>query len=302
MAQKVSQLLNECSTQDTGDRTHLHYAASRGQLLTLYSLIKEGQNVNAHTCNGITALHDACWTGHVYSARHLIQAGAKVNTLDIAGQSPLIYASTHGHSDCVKLLLDSGANPDLENQRIPPLHAAAFEGAIDCVKNLMSSGADIEAKDRQQDTPLLTASKRGKVHVATALLQAGANVNVSTQETCDTPLHIASRRHDQDLSRLLIEYGANLSAINKDNKKPSQVVKPEGQGGMEMASLFKYYEDNPMTLASICRFGLRQYLGPNKLNTIPDLPLPDLMKRYLRCDDIKSNQETTAEEDMHHSK
>ena len=51
-----------------------------------------------------------------------------MNVLDIAGQSPLFYASAHGHSECVKLLLNSGANPDLEQQRIPPLHAAAFEG------------------------------------------------------------------------------------------------------------------------------------------------------------------------------
>ena len=47
-----------------------------------------------------------------------------------AGQTPLAYASAHGHSECVKLLLESGAVPDLENQRVPPLHAAAFEGKV----------------------------------------------------------------------------------------------------------------------------------------------------------------------------
>ncbi len=71
-------MLYQGSMQDTGDRTHLHYAASRGQLITLYSLIKSGENVNRRTCNGVTALHDACWTGHTLSAKHLIQAGAMV--------------------------------------------------------------------------------------------------------------------------------------------------------------------------------------------------------------------------------
>ena len=37
----------------------------------------------------------------------------------------------------------------------------------------MSSGADIEAKNLQQDTPLMTACKQENVQAAAALLQAG---------------------------------------------------------------------------------------------------------------------------------
>ena len=37
----------------------------------------------------------------------------------------------------------------------------------------MSSGADIEAKNQQQDTPLITACKQENVPAAAALLQAG---------------------------------------------------------------------------------------------------------------------------------
>ena len=46
-------------------------------------------------------------------------------------------------------------------------------GAIECVNQLMSSGADIEAKNLQQDTPLMTACKQENVQAAAALLQAG---------------------------------------------------------------------------------------------------------------------------------
>ena len=70
----------------------------------------------------------------------------------------------------------------------------------------------------------------------------GADVNVTSSGTGDTPLHITSRRHDHDLSRVLIEYGANLSAINKENKKPSQLIANERQGSDKMTSLFKYYD------------------------------------------------------------
>ena len=62
--------------------------------------------------------------------RYLPIIAPQVNCLDVAGQSPLAYACAHGHSECVKLLLESGAVPDLENQRVPPLHAAAFEGKV----------------------------------------------------------------------------------------------------------------------------------------------------------------------------
>ncbi len=69
-------------------------------------------------------------------------------------------------------------------------------------------------------------------------LPTGANVNVTSSGTGDTPLHITSRRHDHDLSRVLIEHGANLSAINKENKKPSQLIANERQGSDKMTSLF----------------------------------------------------------------
>ena len=48
--------------------------------------------------------------------------------MDVSRQSPLLYATAHGHTECVQLLLESGADPNLANERVPPLHAAAFEG------------------------------------------------------------------------------------------------------------------------------------------------------------------------------
>ena len=62
----------------------MHYAARTGQLLVLDSLIREGQNVNVRTCDGVTALHDASWTGHAICAKHLIKAGAKASPLQVS--------------------------------------------------------------------------------------------------------------------------------------------------------------------------------------------------------------------------
>ena len=54
-----------------------------------------------------------------------------MNILDVPRQSPLLYATAYGHTACVQLLLDSGADPNLANERVSPLHAAAFEGETD---------------------------------------------------------------------------------------------------------------------------------------------------------------------------
>ena len=51
-------------------------------------------------------------------------------------------------------------------------------GHRECVNSLVGSGADVNAKDKQQYTPLHSAAAGGQAHTAKLLLELGADVSV----------------------------------------------------------------------------------------------------------------------------
>lgn len=78
---------------------------------------------------------------------------------------------------------------------------------------LTSEGADVNAADRDGNTPLINIVKRNRVNEAKLLIELGANVNANNHSE-DTSLTIAARRGYTSVIRLLAESGVALNAIN----------------------------------------------------------------------------------------
>lgn len=60
------------------DRTPVHEAARRGEILQLQQLIESGACVNAVTYDSITPLHEASLRGQTQCVKLLLAAGAQV--------------------------------------------------------------------------------------------------------------------------------------------------------------------------------------------------------------------------------
>ena len=92
----------------------IHECANEGNVSQLETLIQEQKikNVNIPDESGQTALHFAADRGHINCVSTLIQFGANVNASDIDGISVLQSAVIGGQVDIARLLLQSGANPD----------------------------------------------------------------------------------------------------------------------------------------------------------------------------------------------
>lgn len=56
------------------------------------------------------------------------------------------------------------------------LIAACEKGNIELITQLLESGEDLEQRDRQGYTPLLTAAKLGYIEIISTLLKAGSNI------------------------------------------------------------------------------------------------------------------------------
>jgi len=75
----------------------------------------------------------------------------------------------------VKEFIKQGINVDVKNSNgLTPLLTASYYGHLDVVKELIKAGADVNAKTKSGDTALLYASEKRHLNVVKELIKAGA--------------------------------------------------------------------------------------------------------------------------------
>jgi hypothetical protein len=89
------------------------------------------------------------------------------------------------------------------------LHKAVRAGDLDKLRALLAQGAPLEARDREQYTPLMRAAERGQLETCRALLEAGADPLATDNNGVDA-LYIACCGGSLDIARELLQRGARL--------------------------------------------------------------------------------------------
>jgi len=109
-------------------------------------------------------------------ARLLLERGVDANGRKGNKWTPLHSAAVKGMLEIARALLDHGANPNVENdQGEAPLHVVS-QGKYDqkhgvlIARLLLERGADVNASDKDQYTPLYSASYFGRLEIARVLL------------------------------------------------------------------------------------------------------------------------------------
>jgi uncharacterized protein len=99
-----------------------------------------------------------------------------------------------------------------EIARYTGLHAAAQRGDVPQIQNLAAAKADLNARDSYGRTPLHVAVFARQREAVSALVKAGANINLLENDRYDG-ITIASVADDEDTLRLLLSLGANAKLI-----------------------------------------------------------------------------------------
>lgn len=185
-----------CPRKDEDGRTLLHSAAVGGNL-QLISLLVERCGKDAVTLadpEGWTPLLSAVSCGHEEVAKLLLSLGANPNAATRQGRTPLHYAASKGRVGMIKLLLQSGAIATTKDcTGALPLHRAAGAGRAEALRELLAATPKhvINAKDASGATSLLLAAVGG--HQAVALLLAGSGADVEAEDKeGQTPLGAAA--------------------------------------------------------------------------------------------------------------
>ena len=156
----------------------LHKSVLRLSDLQLESILAASTlEVNAVDSKGRPALSYAAARGDLMALRTLISFGANVQLSDHRGRSPLHYAATSNDPSCIGFLLQSGASihsQDKDGQF--PLHlTSSVRNCPENIRILINAGAVIDCRDSDGDTPISTAIRMDMAQNVKVLLEHGTS-------------------------------------------------------------------------------------------------------------------------------
>ena len=175
----------------------------------------------------ILAFIGATAAGHVDCVNELKEAGADVNAISITGAMPIhshLLESTSDLTDrkemkrrqncCFQMLIKAGADVNsFGKQGLTALYKAACNRHYGLMNILIQAGADVNmtTTDYCRSTLLMTLSRLGLTESMQIILDAGADVNTRTSEG-ETALTFAV---NPNCLKLLIKYGADVNNVDK---------------------------------------------------------------------------------------
>lgn len=116
-----------------------------------------------------------------------------------------------------KLLKEKGLNLNLKDEEgMTPLMSAALGGQVDLVKQLLQKKVDLEVTNSAGDTALAVAVTNDQIETAKVLINAGANVDLVVAGDEEDTLLTRAVTSDLHLVKLILK--KNKKLINKTNK------------------------------------------------------------------------------------
>ncbi|NQU86242.1 MAG: acyltransferase family protein, partial [Mariniphaga sp.] len=105
------------------------------------------------------------------------------------------------------------------------LHEAALTGNIEVIRQYIKAGSDLNEKDATGGgSPLHTATTFDKTEIAMALIEAGADINLTNNEG-STPLHTATFFCRTEIVKALLKNGADVTVRNNAGSTALESVK-----------------------------------------------------------------------------
>lgn len=289
-------LLTYGADPDTRDRaglTPLMKAARLPQgMESVLLLLSFGADVNAcaDERNDLrSVLHYAVLSGNVATVNLLLRQGARASFPPEYGRpTPLHLAVLRGDPEIVRLLLEAGADANVSARVIgTPLHVACADGIPHCAEilhlllgkgkadpNLIVDSGDGGPNLRPVLAEYLASNENPCPIVLNLLMRYGARVVMKTQFR--HPLGIlnsltyAVSQGPQILLLLEAAEGYDPLMIRR-----SSLLTPAQK------SIILAMSSRPLSLRHQCRLAIRQFMGQLLPDRVNELPLPQILHRYL---------------------
>lgn len=190
--------ISDINTGDSGGRTPLMWAARRGDIQAIRTLIEYGADVNKRDKSLLTPLHKAVADADDTTVELLLEAGADPHVTDDGEAQPIhnIFFSPQVRIRTINALVARGADPNARTGiNSTPLHwaaAAAGDGVLENVRHLVRCGADIDAVDDWGDSAVMNALLLVDTRVMSCLIELGARLDLKRKGGDINILHLAA--------------------------------------------------------------------------------------------------------------
>lgn len=188
------------------------FAYAKGRQTIAKALIEKGADINRQNFEGETLLHLAASGNDSAMVKTLIDANAKINIKNTLGKTPLMLALEKKRISIAETLIKNGADlsvTDRQKRNILHYFAPVVE-ANKLISSVPLQGINIDAKDENGNTPLLTAAESSRWNNVDLFLSMRANVNISNR-VGKTPLLLAGEKGNLSAAKSLIEKGADVT-------------------------------------------------------------------------------------------
>ena len=233
-------------TPDEQKNTPLMMAALFGRTEIATALMEAGAELDLQNGEGTTALMNAAFMCHGEIVQTLLKNGADKNLGKHDGSTPL--QSVEAPFEQVKFIYDllnelvfQPANMPLDYARIKKtrtsiaemlggdgqvdLFTATITGDLEAVKQHIAADTDLNQRtpDEQKNTPLMMAALFGRIEIATALMEAEAELDLQNGEGTTALMNAAFMCHGE-IVQTLLKNGADKNLGKHDGSTPLQSV------------------------------------------------------------------------------
>ncbi|GFS93161.1 ankyrin-3 [Nephila pilipes] len=226
------------NAQDLYGRTPLHYAAERGNIDLVESLLDENADIFIKDYKNKTVIELTVDCNQLEIFKLFFFKG--VIDVDFKGyldRSLLHQCALTGSLEMTEYLVESGANIHAKcRDGHKPIHLAAVMGFVKIVEFYLDHNIRVNDLNGNNLTLLHIASECGKANVAELLIKRSANINVSDLNGT-APIHLAALNGHIGVLEILIHNGAYYNVKNKLKQTPLQITKNES-----VASLLRRIE------------------------------------------------------------
>ena len=233
----VSQNTKSINATDANGRTALSWAAQRGMVEAVETLLRFGADPNLCSSLGHSPLMYAAEARNSDCLQPILGHGADVTQCDVEGQTALHYAAAH-HSDLgyYRPLLEANSDPNWATiYGLTPLTTAITEGHNEAVKFLVDNGADINLAGHEERSPAFHAVEYNNHTALVFLYERGASFE-GASIAYPSIVHVAAHHADPETLRILSSFGLTLSdvdCVDNDGLTIPQILDTRLQRGWE---------------------------------------------------------------------
>ena len=203
--------------------TPLILSCQAGDQNVVRILVEGGADVNFMNSDLNTPLLAAVKPRNASIVRFLISKGANINEKNRATMSPIVKAVLCKDDEIVKLLIDNGADTNITytqyNVTKTLLQIAFDSDNMHIFELIAKSGVNLNLKNANGETMLVSAIKSYKIAQAKILIENGADINLKDR-SLSTPLMLAITENLENIVKLIVDRDPYMEACDMSIEYP----------------------------------------------------------------------------------